>query len=79
MLDEIFGPSDSAGDFDIDTDDVNTWLKVCDDSWLTLFIFYKNLVYKNIKFWNRLKIKKVILPVVISISFEGFRKKMMFL
>ena len=43
----------------------------------TLFIFYKNLVYKNIKPWNRSKIKNivVILLVAISISFEGFRKK----
>ena len=47
----------------------------------TLFIFYKNLVYKNIKPWNSSKIKNavVILLVAIFISFEGFRKKMTFL
>ena len=38
----------------------------------TLFIFYKNLVYKNIKAWDRSKIKNivVILLVAIFISFE---------
>ena len=48
---------------------------------ITLFIFYKNLVYKNIKAWNCSKFKNivVILLVVISISFEGFGQKMMFL
>ena len=35
VLDEIFGTSESAGDFDIDTDDVNTWIKVCGDSCLS--------------------------------------------
>ena len=47
----------------------------------TLFIFYKNLVYKNIKPWNCWKIKNtvVILLVAISISFEDFRKTMTFL
>ena len=47
----------------------------------TLFIFYKNLVYKNIKAWNRSKIKNivVILLVAISVSFEGFDQKMTFL
>ena len=45
------------------------------------FFSYKNLVYKNIKAWNCFKIKNivVILLVAISISFEGFGQKMMFL
>ena len=43
----------------------------------TLFFFYKNLVYKNIKASKCPKIKNVvvILLVAISISFEGFEKK----
>ena len=45
------------------------------------FFFYKNLVYKNVKASKCPKIKNVvvILLVAISISFEGFEKKMMFL
>ena len=41
------------------------------------FFFYKNLVYKNIKASNRLKIKNivVILLVAISISFKTLDKK----
>ena len=44
----------------------------------TLFILYKNLVYKNIKAWNCSKIKNivVILLVAIFIFFEGFDQKM---
>ena len=47
----------------------------------TLFFFYKNLVYKNIKASKCSKIKNVvvILLVAISISFEGFKNKMTFL
>ena len=47
----------------------------------TLFIIYKNLVYKNIKAWNHSKIKiiVIILLVAISISFHGFSQKMTFL
>ena len=46
----------------------------------TLFMFYKNLVCKNIKPWNCSEIKNivVILLVAISIFFEGFRKIMTF-
>ena len=46
----------------------------------TLFFFYKNLVYKNIKASKCPKIKNVVvvLLVAISISFEGFEKKMTF-
>ena len=48
---------------------------------ITLFIFYKNLVYKNIKVWNCSKIKNIVVIslVVISISFEGFGHKITFL
>ena len=44
------------------------------DQTSTLFIFYKNLVYKNIKAWNCSKIKNIVVIslVAISISFEGF-------
>ena len=47
----------------------------------TLFFFYKNLVYKIIKASNRSTIKNVVVIflVAISISFEGFGKKMRFL
>ena len=47
----------------------------------TLFIFYKDLVFKNIKAWNCSRIKNivVILLVAISISFEGFGQEMTFL
>ena len=47
----------------------------------TLFFFYKNLVHKNVKALKCPKIKNVvvILLVAISISFEGFEKKMTFL
>ena len=42
----------------------------------TLFIFYKNLVYKNIKASKCPKIKNVVISLVaISIFFEGFEKK----
>ena len=43
----------------------------------TLFFFYKNLVYKNIKALKCPRIKNVvvILLVAISISFKGFEKK----
>ena len=43
--------------------------------------FYKNLVYKNIKASKCLEIKNIVvlLLVAISISFEGFGKKVTFL
>ena len=37
--------------------------------WNTLFVFYKNLVYKNIKPWNRSKIKNVVVILPVAISF----------
>ena len=42
-----------------------------------LALFYKNLVYKNIKASKCPEIKNVvvILIVAISVSFEGFEKK----
>jgi hypothetical protein len=43
----------------------------------TLFLFYKNIFYKNIQAENREKIKNivVILYVVISLSFPAWAKK----
>ena len=43
----------------------------------TFYFFYKNLVHRSIKPWNCSRIRNVlvILQVVISIFFEGFRKK----
>ena len=44
----------------------------------TLFFFYENLVYKNIKASNISKIKNIVVIslVAVSVSFEGFEKKM---